>query len=177
VIVHFDVDDYYAPGYVSRMVVQLQDAGPSVGMVKLHAWLNMAEGWLYDPLRRYPAYVYLDFAVDPLGWGWSYVYWRRPWTEYERLGFGAVDASEEAHFFHGIKDIAKLQIKTFADVWYIGLRIVTRSIARFTGTGPCERNNFGEGITCVNLPEFMVMTGFGGAEALKPWTDMWDVSE
>src|SRR5262249_11625683 len=67
VIAHFDCDDYYGPAYLSRMVVLLMDSGEKTGMVKLHAWLSMGEGWLYDPLRRYRAYTYIDYAVDPLG--------------------------------------------------------------------------------------------------------------
>lgn len=166
IIVNFDVDDYYGPGYVSKMVEVLKSSGAN--MVKLHAWFSMGEGWLYDPLRRFPVYTYIDMENDPMGWGWTYVYYR---NVFEKAQFGTVDASEEADFFNGIRDKG-MTIHTFADKWFLGLRIVTRSIVRTTGAGPCNGKP-----GCTDLFDFMVLKGFGGEAKLKPWLDLWDVQE
>ncbi len=171
VIVMFDVDDYYGPEYISRMVWLLKQSSNDTGMVKLHAWFSLGEGWLMDPPTRYKAYTYIDMEHDPLGWGWTYVFWKKTYNNPD-IHYGEVDASEEAGLFHSLRR-GGFKIGTFADRWFLCLRIVTYSIVRTTGAGPCRANERG----CINLPDFMVMKGFGGEQRLKPWLDLWAAKE
>jgi glycosyltransferase involved in cell wall biosynthesis len=112
-IVHFDDDDYYAPGYVAYMLKRA--AASHAALVKLSAFfvlhlgtqryaycdLDVTEGmhftWSAGTLRSHPITVgYNSFLTDNrLGYGFSYVYPRITWQNYK---FPRVDWDEDRSF-------------------------------------------------------------------------------
>jgi len=98
VIVQFDDDDYYSPGYVARMVARLNEG---FDLVKLSAWflysvpyrslgywdLTVKEGrhYRWSPQEGPPQVIVVRPTSDPavannhLGFGFSYVFRRKVW--------------------------------------------------------------------------------------------------
>jgi hypothetical protein len=58
-----------------------------------------------------------------MGWGWTYVFWRKVF-DHPKIAYGEVDASEEPGLFHSLRQNG-YTIATFADRWFLCLRIVT----------------------------------------------------
>lgn len=113
IIVHFDDDDFYAPGYISAMVAALCNS--DADLMNLRGW------YLYDVRSRFLGYCNLEHKIGPhyhctrdgvsmtmlteesnrslshnhLGYGFSYAYRRSLW---EKAPFPDRDHNEDGEF-------------------------------------------------------------------------------
>jgi glycosyltransferase involved in cell wall biosynthesis len=175
VIAHFDDDDYYAPGYLSKMVTGLGDGA----LVKLSAWFgyDQASGltyyWDTDKVMPYHWRIRSRDPVGPVrtselpnpeafahstrwGYGFSYVFSK---AAYERVQFDrTLNRGEDYDFVRRLME-AKLRVSGFPDEDGLAVHVIH------------ERNTAGVFPNFL-LPRF-AMARFFGPEALKYVSAHW----
>lgn len=94
-IAHIDDDDFYAPGYLERMIAGLGQA--SLAKVADWPFLDVRTGfagrWPYPPETLRTGDI--DAVTNTIGFGFSYVYRRAYWVEHP---FPDVSWNEDAPF-------------------------------------------------------------------------------